>query len=645
MSRLQNILPGLALITILAGCGLGEEPLQVGGKQSPENRIISELIAELAEARGIPVQRRIGLGDSRLTLEALKRGEIDIYWESTGSGLALLGLAQAGDDDPDAALRLLRERYAPLGLGWSQPLGFETTPGLVMLRDRARSLRIRSYSDLSDHSGSLTIGVDSEFRRRPLDGLAPLMLRYGIRFDQIIEVGLSDRTELYNQLLDGDIDIAFIRSGDPQIPIFDLLKLEDDLSFFPEHEAALLYRQAALGRFPELEQVLEKLAGAISDEQMQALSRRVVIRGEDPGEVVRDELIRLGLIQGRADKRNRQAVSLAVSRTANADGEAGALLRQLRRSFPTSNVNLVRSGDPLGAVKDGSVRLALVSAPAFFAPGSTDPVLGQPPLRPGLEAVALVGTSYLQAFALKSGLKRLEDATRIAAGPKGSSGFRAAQSLIEGLELPATLMSVEGDRPEEMADALMNSGADVAILMQPVGNSTALTLIQRGLSLIDVEDWIQGNNRIVFPYLQPARLSPSDYAPFFSNDPETAEADFRKGINRTIETLATQLVLAGPAPAADVRLSAQGPGASFDSRPLPLTDQAIERINAATASSEDIYPILPQARALAPSLPQPPQPLNPSPAASALSVLAILLLSWTAWLLLRPETKSQSTSN
>ncbi len=637
MSGLRIILPGLVVIAILAGCGDGE-PLQVGGKQSPEDRIVGELVAELSEAAGIPVQRRIGLGNSRLTLEALKRGEVDIYPESTGSGLALLGLAPAADADPDSSLQLLRERYSSLGLGWSQPLGFENSPELVMLRDRARSLRIGSYSDLAGHSGRLTVGVDTELRRRPVDGLAPLSLRYGIEFDRIIEVGLRDRVELYDRLLDGDIDVALVRSVDPQIPMFDLLRLEDDLAFFPRHDAALLYRQAALQRFPALEGVMDRLAGAISDEQMRALVRRVTIRGEDPRGVVRDELIRLGLIDGEAGKRDRQAVSLAVSPSANADGEAGILLRQLRRSFPTSNVNLVRSGDPLGAVKDGSVRLALVSAPAFFAPGSIDPDLGQPPLRPGIEAVALVGTSYLQAFALNPQIEQLADADVIAAGPEGSSGFRAAQSLIDGLQLSASLVSVEGDRPETLADALVDSGADVAILMQPIGNSTALALIQRGLPLVEVDGWVQRNNRIVFPYLQPARLSPADLAPFLIA--ESGDAISAPAFSRPIETLATQLVLAGPAPFSQDRLSTQGPGASFDPRPLPLTDQTVERINAVTAGTEDVYPILPQARALAPRLPQPPQSLNPSPAASALSVLAILLLVWTAWLLLRPASRA-----
>ncbi|TVP75848.1 glycine betaine ABC transporter substrate-binding protein, partial [Thioalkalivibrio sp.] len=633
MTSTRSTLSAMALVLILAGCSSDRQPLQVGGKQSPENQIVAELVAELADAAGIPVKRRIGLGGSRLTLEALKRGEIDIYPETTGTGLALLGLGQPPDVDPEVSIALLRERYASLGLGWSELLGFENRPGLAMLRDRALSLGIRSYSDLARHADRLALGVDSEFRGRPVDGLAPLGRRYGMEFHRILEIEPRDRTKLYDRLVEGEIDVAVVRSADPQIPLFDLRVLEDDLDFFARHDGALVYREAVLQRFPALEGVLAQLTGAIGDQQMQALSRRVTVRGEDPREVVRAELIRLGLIDGEIGERDRQALNLAVSLSANAEGEAGTILRQLRRSFPTSTVNLVRSSDPLGAIEDASARIALVSAPAFFAPGSVDPATGQPPLRPGIEAVGLVGTSFLQAFALEPGVSRLEDAALIATGPRGSSSYRAAQSVIDGLQLAATLRPVEGDTPGMLADALVASGADVAILMQPVGNSTALELLQRGLPLVQVDNWVQGNNRIVFPYLQPARLAPSDFERFL---PAVQGSGARMpGFSEPVETLATQLVLAGPAPPDDLRLATQGPGASFIPRALPLTDQAVERINAATGRTEDIYPVLPQARALAPRLPQPPEPLSPSPAASVLSVLALALLVWIAWLTLR----------
>ena len=633
----SRLLPGLGLILLLAisliGCGADRQPLRIGGKPAPESQIVAEMVAELAEAQGIPVLRRVGLGSTRLTLEALKRGEIDLYPEYTGTGLAMLGLAPT--PDAESAMALVRERFAPLGLSWSESLGFDNGYGLAMLRDRANTLGIASYADLARRSASLKLGVDTEFQTRPIDGLQPLLRRYGMTFGAIEAVPVVDRGELYGQILDGRIDVALVHEADGEIDAFDLLLLDDNLGFFPTYDAALLYRDAATSAHPALKGVLDQLAGAVSIEQMRELTRRVSLRGEDPRQVARAELIRLGLLDGEAIESPRKALKLAVSLSANADGEAGKVLRVLRRSFPTRNVQLLRSPDPLGAVEQGSARLALVSAPAFFAPGAVDPNTGQPPRRAGVEAVALVGISYLHAFALEPEIQRLDEAKFIATGPEGSSGYRAAQSIIDGLGLSATLMPVEGDTPDALAEAMVESEADAAILMQPIGNSTALALLERGLTLLGLDDWSQGNNRIAFPYLQPAQLTPADYAPFFSGSAEDGRPV--SGLRTPVETLVTQLLIAGPAPAVDAGIGNQGPAATFIPKALPMTDLSVRAINAALAPSEEIYPVLPQARALAPQLPQPPDPLNPSPGASLLTVLVILMLAWMVWLLVRPK--------
>ncbi|MFE8033428.1 glycine betaine ABC transporter substrate-binding protein [Thiohalocapsa marina] len=615
-SRLAATLLILGLL-LSSGCGRDRAPLIVGGKQSPENQIVAEMVAALAEEAGIPVLRRIGLGTTRQTLEAMKRGEIDIYPEYTGTGLTMLGQAQLRD--PDAALARVRERFAPLGLGWSEPLGFDNDYGLAMLNDRARLLGIKTISNLARRAPQLSLGVDDEFQQRPIDGLQPLLRRYGMRFGSVLEVPLRERSGLYDMLIERRIDVSLITRADPQIEEFDLRVLQDDLAFFPNEQAALLYREQALARFPALATVLGQLAGRISDERIRTLQRRVVLRGEDPGVVARAELMRLGLIEGFAAQAPRQALNVAISPSANADGEAAAVLRALRRSFPARDVRLVPAPDPLGEVQAGNARVALVSAPAFFSPGSIDPLTGQPPLRSGVEAVALVGNSYLHLFALRPDVGDLQEARRIVTSAEGSSGYRAAESMIDAYGLDAELVPVEGADAQALADAMLASAADIALLMQPIGNWTVLELFERGLTLLSVGDWSSGSNRIVFPYLQGARLSTTDY-------PQ---------LRQPVETLVTQLVLAGPAPLPDSAIGNHGPGANFIPTALPLTNQSVDAINAALNTRGQINPILPQAAALAPELPSPPARINPSPAVSVLTLFVVALLGWLVWLLYR----------
>lgn len=620
-------------IFLLSGCGADRRTLVVGGKHSVQDEIAAEMLATLAEDAGIPVARRIGFESTRLTLATIQRGDIDIYPEYTGSGLAMLGLSPMSDSDP--ALQLLRERFDPLALGWSDLLGFENDYGLAMLRDRAQSLDIQTYSDLGNRSDQLVIGVEDEFRTRPVDGLQPLRRRYGMRFERIVDVPLAQRVELYEKLTEGQTDVSLVHTTDAQLEELELVLLEDDLDFFAKYAAAFIYRDAALERFPALEQVLGQLAGSLDNEAMRRLTDRVALGGESPAEVARSELIRLGLLSGEPAATERPKLDLAISPSANAGGEAAAVIRALRRSYPLRNIRLTPSSDPLAAVKDGTARLALVSAPAFFAAGSIDPAIGQPPLRSGVEAVALAGSSYLHAFALDPKLERLADADRIATGPQGSSSHRAAQSIVVALGLSAQLTPVGAEDAQGLANALADSGADAAMLMQPIGNATALELLERGLPLLPVTGWNQASNRLIFPYFQPAQLTANDYAPYLSGD-QFANDELPQ-LRTPVETLVTQLVLAGPGPTPYARIGNQGPGAGFAPEAPPLTDLSVKRINAALDQTEQINPILPQAAALAPELPQPPDPVNPSPAVSAFNALVLAMLVWMLWLVVRPD--------
>jgi len=616
MSRLRTALAGLALL-LLGACA--ETPLVVGAKQSPADQIVAEMVALLAEDAGIDVERRIGLGSTRLMLAVMQRGELDIYPEYTGTGLAMVGLPPTRD--PAAAHEQVTRRFAPLQLTWSAPLGFRNDYALAMLGDRARALGIETYSDLVGHADRLTLGTGEEFTERPVDGLEPLLRRYGMRFADIVTVPTADRLELYDGLIERRLDIVVAHETDGQIADFGLRLLEDDLGFFPAYEAALLIRDAALERFTALPDLIDQLTGRLDLATMRRLTTRVTQRGEDPRVVAQTELTAMGLLDGETRQPARQRLAIAISPSAKADGEAVAVLRALHRSFPNRNVALSPFLDPLAAVAAGKARVALVGAPAFFAPGAVDPATGQPPLREGFEAVALVGTSYLHAFALDPTLVDLRDATRIATGAVGSTGHRAAQSLIDGLDLAAEIVTVAATDADAFADALLASGAEAAVLMQPLDNWTVLALLENGNRLLSVDGWSESSNRLAFPYLAPARLTAADYA----------------SLEAPIETLVAQLVLAAPAhPPAD-RIGNQGPAAAFEPLALPLTDQAVRQINDALAETGQINPILPRAPALEPDLPRPAAALNPAPDVSILTILVLVMLAWMGWLLVRPE--------
>ena len=105
-------------------------------------------------------------------MEALKRGDIDAYPDYNGTGLVMLGQNPVADGD-EATARV-KELFEPLGLSWLARFGFANNYGLAMRPERAAELSVGSMSELVSRAGTLSIGIEDDFERRPLDGFQPM---------------------------------------------------------------------------------------------------------------------------------------------------------------------------------------------------------------------------------------------------------------------------------------------------------------------------------------------------------------------------------------------------------------------------------------------------------------------------------------
>lgn len=87
-------------------------------------------------------------------------------------------------------------------------------------------------------------------------------------------------------------------STDGRIKAFDLKVLEDDKNYFPPYDAAPLVRSAILEQYPDLREVLNRLAGKISTQQMTALNNKVDYGGQQEAAVAKAFLDSLGFETG-----------------------------------------------------------------------------------------------------------------------------------------------------------------------------------------------------------------------------------------------------------------------------------------------------------------------------------------------------------
>ena len=99
-----------------------------------------------------------------------------------------------------------------------------------------------------------------------------------------------DLSLTYIALSSRQVDLIAGNSTEGRIAALDLFQLADDRHYFPPYEAVYLVRQDSLARVPALQEVLAKLAKAISTEEMRRLNYEIDGNKRDPKEVVKEWL-------------------------------------------------------------------------------------------------------------------------------------------------------------------------------------------------------------------------------------------------------------------------------------------------------------------------------------------------------------------
>jgi osmoprotectant transport system permease protein len=117
---------------------------------------------------------------------------------------------------------------------------------------------------------------------------------------------------MYRAVADGIVDVICGFSTDGRIPAYDLVVLEDDKRFFPPYYAAPLIRADTLREHPELEGILNRLAGSISGETMQRLNYAVDEKRRRPHKLAREFLVSKKLIPPDAETGDGSAGSVVI---------------------------------------------------------------------------------------------------------------------------------------------------------------------------------------------------------------------------------------------------------------------------------------------------------------------------------------------
>ena len=251
-------LPMLLLFFSATLC-FAANPVLIGSKKFTESYVLGEIAKRTLNETGIPAEHRQGMGGTIILWEALRGGQIDVYPEYTGT------IAQEIlKTERQLSVQEIRDALTKFGVGMTEPLGFNNTYALVMRRNEAQRLGIRTIGDLGKHP-ELKIGLTHEFLDRR-DGWQPLRQRYSL--PQLNIVGI-DHALGYAALAKGSIDVKDAYSTDAKIAENDLVALTDSFDFFPKYDAVFLFRTSlrddAIG-------ALRGVAGTLDEARMVRLN-------------------------------------------------------------------------------------------------------------------------------------------------------------------------------------------------------------------------------------------------------------------------------------------------------------------------------------------------------------------------------------
>lgn len=254
-------------VAVLAGCGgQDERTIVLAGKTSSEPQIMTEVFAQLIEHNTNLTVERVQDLASRIAFEATVQGETHIYPGYSGTLLInyLEDEIEPGTTSQEIIARAEAGILERFDLVLLPHVGFQNNFGIAIDGQFARENNIVTLSDLAPFTPDMVFGGEHAFFDRP-DGYYGMAELYGFNFSNTVmmDVGLK-----YQSFAQGIMDVFVLGTTDSHIPEYDIVILEDNLSFFPIYYFHPVIRRDTLERFPEIGVALSTLDGVLTEADM-----------------------------------------------------------------------------------------------------------------------------------------------------------------------------------------------------------------------------------------------------------------------------------------------------------------------------------------------------------------------------------------
>ena len=281
-------------LVFLSGCESKKDTIHIATKPMSEQFILGEMLALLIEENSdlhVKITKGVGGGTSNIH-PAMIKGDFDLYPEYTGTGWLVI-LKKDTLLPLDQLFSELQKEYSrEYGLKWVAPYGFNNAYSLAVSNEMAKKYNLKTFSDLALYPDLFTFGAEYDFYEIN-DGYADLCAYYNLKFKKNLDMDIGLK---YEAMRSGKIDVINIFTTDGQLSHANLTILKDDKHFFPSYYCATIVREETLKEHPELERILEKMNGILTDQEMADMNYKVDVEHRTEREVAVEFLKKKGLL-------------------------------------------------------------------------------------------------------------------------------------------------------------------------------------------------------------------------------------------------------------------------------------------------------------------------------------------------------------
>ena len=313
-AKLTQLLGLLTVLTLIAaGCGgaggggasgdvdLSGAEFTVGSKEFTEQLILGQITLQVLENAGATVNDQIGLAGTVAARKALESGEIDMYWEYTGTGwITHLGHTKPIPDRQKQFEAVAKEDLKENDIKWlSPPSPANNTYTMAVRSEAYDKLGVKKLSDfkqlVEENPEEATVCVGTEFSTRD-DGLPGMEKAYDFEFpkENIVKI---DEGLIYQQVDKGEqCNFGEVFQTDGRIAGLDLELVEDDESFFPIYNPALNVSKEVIEKNPQITKLFAPISEKLTTDELQKLNAKVDVDGQLEDQVAEEWLSENGFI-------------------------------------------------------------------------------------------------------------------------------------------------------------------------------------------------------------------------------------------------------------------------------------------------------------------------------------------------------------